>query len=321
MENIAIVTGGDSSEHDISLKSANNIKAILDDSKYKGFLVLIKENNLYVVINKNKIEIDKSDFSFIYQKRKKYFNKVFMALHGPPAENGVLQKYLDKLNIEYSACNSEVSEVTFNKYECNKKLKKLGFLCSKSILINNKNINTENIIEKIPLPFFVKPNTCGSSFGVSKVKFKKQLKKALDTAFNHSNEVIIEKALSGIEIGSGIFFDGNKIIALPLTEIKTKNDFFDFAAKYNGESEEYTPARINNEITQSIKNTSIEVYKKMKLKGICRIDYILENHKPYIIEINTIPGFTNESIIPQQIQAANLDFKEIINLCLANTKN
>jgi len=319
MENIAILTGGDSAEYNISLLSANTVLKNLNKLKYRAFIVHLKENKFQVLLNENKITIDKSEFSFQLDGVKIFFNKVFMALHGPPAENGLIQDYFDKLRIPYTSCNSSISALTFDKYECNKKLTELEFDCAKSIILNSDNlIDEEEIITSIKLPCFVKPNGAGSSFGVSKVNTKKELLPAINNAFKHDKKVLIESFIDGTEISCGVYFDGTKINALPITEIVTENEFFDYEAKYDGKADEITPARISKSLTVAVQKTTIDIYKKIKLSGICRIDYIIMNNKPFIIEINTIPGLSRESIIPQQLIAAKISLSKVFDLCLNN---
>ncbi len=322
MEYIAILTGGDSAEYEVSLLSAEMVLKNLDRVLYKGFIVHLSKNKFTVKIDDNSIPINNNNFSFIYKKKEIKFNKVFMALHGNPAENGKIQPYFDKLSIPYTACNAKVSSMTFNKYKCNSILKNLGFNCAKSYLYKkDTKLNIDFIIRQIQFPCFIKPNASGSSYGVSKVKKQDEIKDAIENALKYDKEIIIEEAISGTEVGSGVFFNGSEIISLPITEITSENEFFDFEAKYKGKSKEYTPARISQTITNKIKETSIQIYQKMNLNGICRIDYIItKKNIPYIIEINTIPGLTQESIIPQQINAASLKIKEVFTMCLLNTK-
>ena len=319
MENIAILTGGDSAEYNISLLSANTVLKNLNKSKYKGFIVHLKDNTFQVLLEGMRIPISKEDFSFTLKGEKIFFSKVFMALHGPPAENGEIQPYFDNLKIPYTTCSPEVSSLTFDKFKCNKKLSDLGFNCAQSIIHEKgANIETDSIIKEVKLPCFVKPNGAGSSYGISKVNKETELVNAIHKASEHDNEVLIESFLDGTEISCGVYFDGNNITSLPITEIESENDFFDYEAKYEGKSNEITPARISEKLTSEIQNITIDIYKRMKLSGICRVDYIIQNDIPFIIEINTIPGLSEESIIPQQLKAANISLSEVFDLCLNN---
>jgi len=321
MKNIAILTGGDSAEYAISILSANTVLQNLDPELFKGYIIHLKNDKFTTLINKIKIDIDKSNFTFESENKRISFDAIFMALHGSPAENGLIQPYFDNLKIPYSSCNAKVSALTFNKYECNKKLKELGFSCAASFLYTKgEKIDKQKIIDHVKLPFFVKPNGGGSSFGISKVKKKEELTKAINSALQHDNKVLIEQFIDGIEISCGVYINKNNIQALPITEIVTENEFFDYQAKYEGKSQEITPARISKKLTIEVQKITTDIYKAMELSGICRVDYIIMNGKPYIIEINTIPGLTEESIIPQQVKSANLKLSIIFKSCLVDSK-
>ena len=323
MQEIAIITGGDSSEYKISIESANVVLKNLNPKKFIGTIVHIKNRKWTAIIKNSHYKINKEDFSVNIDNNKKYFDYVFMALHGPPAENGELQPYFDNLNINYSSCTSQISALTFNKMECNKRLLEIGFHCAKSLIYKKgDNININKIVNKLGLPCFVKPNQAGSSFGVSKVKSKKDIKNAINNALIHDNTVLIEKFIDGTELSCGIITNElGEIQALPITEIISENEFFDYKAKYEGLSEEITPARINQNLTKAVQQTSIEIYKKMNLRGICRIDFIIMNDTPYIIEINTIPGLSKESIVPKQAKEAGISLVQLFESCIKNTLN
>ena len=315
MERIAILTGGDSAEHDISLMSANTILENLNSNKYQAVIVYLI-NGEYRVENQ---KLNIADFSYIKNNTKINFDKIFIALHGSPAENGLIQDYLDTINIPYTSCNAKVSALTFDKFKCNETLKKLGFKCANSILLSSeKEFSEEKIIQKLGMPCFVKPNESGSSYGVSKITKKHNLLKSIKNAFLYDKQVIIESYIDGTEVSCGVYYDGNDVRALPITEIISENEFFDYEAKYKGKAQEITPARISNKMTARIQKSTIDIYKKMNLSGICRIDFIIQEKEPYIIEINTIPGFSKESIIPQQLKASNIDLEEIFDVCLSN---
>ena len=319
MENIAILTGGDSAEYNISLLSANTVLCHLDKSKYRAFIIHLKDGISEVLLDDKKVLVNKNDFTFVLDSEKIIFNKVFMALHGTPAENGKIQPYFDKLNIKYTTCSSEIAELTFNKYKCNNQLLNLGFNCAKSIIhLKDEHIEIEKIIDNVGLPCFVKPNRSGSSYGISKVNKKNQLQTAIRNALNYDSKVIIESFVDGTEVSCGVYFDGKNITSLPITEIISENNFFDYEAKYMGKSKEITPARISERLSLEIQSITIDIYKRMKLSGICRVDYIIRDEMPFIIEINTIPGLSEESIIPQQLKAANISMSEVFSLCLNN---
>lgn len=321
MKNIAILTGGDSAEYDISILSANTVLQHLNPELFNSYIIHLKNDKFTAFIKEIKIDVDKSNFTFELENKRISFDAIFMALHGSPAENGLIQPYFDNLNIPYTSSNAKVSALTFNKYECNKKLKELGFNCATSFLYKKGNhIVEQEIIDRVKLPCFVKPNGAGSSFGISKVKKKEDLTKAINSALQHDNKVLIEQFIDGIEISCGVYTNQKNIQALPITEIVTENEFFDYQAKYEGKSQEITPARISEKLTIEVQKLTTDIYKAMELSGICRIDYIIMNEKPYIIEINTIPGFTEESIIPQQVKSANLKLSVIFESCLADSK-
>ena len=326
-KNIAIITGGYSAESTISLKSAETVYNHLDSDLYNSLIVYIGKNSWCIQKNKKKYIINKENFSVDIGNKKIQFDAVFMALHGPPAENGEIQDYFDSLNISYTCCNAKISAITFNKYICNNKLKDLGLSCAESYIYTKKNkLNIDEIISKVGLPCFVKPNASGSSFGVSKVNIREEMKNAITKALLHDSNVLIEKFIDGIEVSCGVFdkYDSMQkdiIEALPITEIVSKNDFFDYKAKYEGESEEITPARISDKLTQDIQDITKRVYQDMNLKGICRIDFIIMKGKPYIIEINTIPGFSSESIIPQQIKESGYILGDFFASCLEKSMN
>ena len=321
VKNIAILTGGDSAEYDISILSANTVLKHLNPELFNVYIIHLKNNKFSAIIKEVKIDVNKSNFTIEVENKNISFDAIFMALHGSPAENGLIQPYFDNLNIPYTSCNAKISPLTFDKYECNKKLKELGFLCAESFLYKKgDNIIEQEIIDHVKLPCFVKPNGAGSSFGISKVKKKEGLTEAINNALQHDNKVLIEQFINGTEISCGVYNNESNIQALPITEIVTENEFFDYQAKYEGKSQEITPARISEKLTIIIQKLTSNIYKTMELSGICRIDYIIMNEKPYIIEINTIPGLTEESIIPQQVRFANLRLSKIFENCLADTK-
>lgn len=312
METIAILTGGDSAEQSISLKSAETVLKHLDKKKYSGYIVNLSDNKYSC----KDIKLELSDFSFKLNNRKIKFDKIFVALHGPPAENGLIQNYFDKINIPYTSCNANISAITFNKFECNKKLNEYGFKTARSLLIISENeLDLEN---NINLPCFVKPNQCGSSYGITKVKNINEFKSAISLAKKYDSEVMIEESINGIEVSCGVFKDKKEVVSLPVTEIISHNDFFDYEAKYLGKSEEITPARLPDKIYLEVQNITRNIYSKMKLTGFCRIDYIIQNSIPHVIEINTIPGLSENSIIPQQLRHANISLKDFFSLCLIN---
>tara|TARA_B100000795_G_scaffold125751_1_gene93834 strand:- start:3159 stop:4136 length:978 start_codon:yes stop_codon:yes gene_type:complete len=318
-KNIAILRGGNSSESIISIKSAAVVYANINTDLYSPFLVHIQGTEWYVVQGTKKLFIDKNDFSFEVNNTKVNFDGVFMAIHGTPGEDGILQGYFDLLNIPYNCCGSFEASITFNKAMCNALLKQFNIPSAKAVILNkNESFSITKLESEIGLPCFVKPNRAGSSFGISKVTETSQFDKAIKEAFVHDNQVIVESFINGTEVTCGVLQKDRELLALPLTEISTKNDFFDFQAKYEGKAEEITPARIANKERDQVQVISKSIYKILNLKGIVRMDYIIENKKAFLIEVNTIPGLSEESIIPQQAKAYGMDLKELFSLSLVN---
>ena len=318
MKNVAIITGGDSKEFDISLKSAETVFKNIDREKYNPYLILIKNDKWEIKIEDKLHDIDSSLKVKVHGKELN-FKLVFMALHGPPAENGELQISLEKNNIKYTCCDSKTSKLTFDKFRCNQLLLTKNYFIANSILISkNEVINIKEIETNFNLPLIVKPNQAGSSNGISLVKNYKEIFDAIKLASVHDNEVIIEEYIKGTEVSCGILKIKDQINLLPITEIVSENDFFDYDAKYNNKSEEITPARITKNETKLIHQTTEKIYKELGLKGICRIDFIIKNSKPFVIEINTIPGLSEKSIIPKQLKAAGYNLKEVFSICLEN---
>ena len=322
MKNLAIITGGNSAEREISISSSKLVISNINQEKYNSKIIQIENDNWYTISQGNKIEINKKDFTLEEDSKIITFDYVFMALHGPPAENGKIQKYFDKLNIPYSCCGSDVSAMTFNKSACNKELSKLGFNCPKSISYKiNEYYNVKDIIKTIGLPCFIKPNESGSSFGISKAKTESQIKEGISKSLSFDKSFIIEEFINGTEVSCSVFSTNDQINTLPITEIISHNEFFDYDAKYNGLSEEITTARINSKVNKTIQEISQNIYKKMNLKGVCRIDFIIMNGLIYIIEINTIPGLSSESIVPKQVRAANISLSDFFNNWIESTLN
>jgi D-alanine-D-alanine ligase len=318
-KNIAILRGGNSSEIDISLKSAEVVYQHIDTKKFTPHLVHIEGSDWHVLQENEKYPIDKNDFSFSINGHRKAFDGVFMAIHGTPGEDGVLQGYFDLMNIPYNCCGSFESSITFNKAMCNALLKQFQIPSAKAVIINKEtDYNLDQIENQIGLPCFVKPNRAGSSYGVSKVSDKKQWKEALKSAFKHDHQIIIEAFVDGTEVTSGVIEKNGELIALPITEITSENDFFDYEAKYEGKSQEITPARIPDENRNQVQALSKTIYRILNLKGMVRMDYILENNQPFLIEINTIPGLSEESIIPQQAHCIGMSLKELFSLSIEN---
>jgi D-alanine-D-alanine ligase len=320
MRTIAIAAGGDSSEFEISVKSAEEVGKILS-SKYIVYIIIIKGTRWYWEDQKGHChDIDKNDFSLSYNENKIKFDGIFIAIHGTPGENGLLQGYFDMMSIPYTSCGAFCSSLTFNKQACKLFLKDYGIAMADAIMIRKgDSLVPETLLSQIGLPCFVKPNDSGSSFGVSKVKKKEELITAIDIAFKESNEVLIEAFMKGREVACGVFKTKRKTIVLPVTEIISKNEFFDFEAKYTpGKSDEITPAVMPSEVTSEIQRISKFVYELLGCKGIVRVDFIVIGKKPYFIEINTVPGMTKESIVPKEAAAAGISLEELYSLAVEN---
>ena len=315
MKNIAIVAGGYSSEYEVSLRSAKGIYGFIDKSRYNLFIVVLRKESWAVMLPDGSTpEIDKNDFSFLTGGQKIKFDYAYITIHGWPGEDGRLQGYFDMLNIPYSSCGVLASALTFNKFINNKFLKSMGIRVYDSIRLTKGQIaDINNITNQLGLPVFVKPNDGGSSFGVSKVKEALQLQPAIEKAFAEGNEVIIESFIKGTEITCGCYKTKTKQVVFPITEVVTENEFFDYNAKYNGEVQEITPARISAELTAKVQQETLKIYDIISAHGIIRIDYIIpDDNNPVLLEINTNPGMTATSFIPQQIRAAGLDIKDVM---------
>ncbi len=318
MRTIAIVAGGDSSEFEISVKSALTVSTILS-SKYSIYIIMIRGENWYWEDKKGRYHsIDKNNFSLIVDDSKIRFDAVFVAIHGSPGENGLLQSYFDMIQIPYSSCGSFCSALTFNKQTCKLFLKEHRIPMAKSVMIRKGDlVEPEKIIERTGLPCFVKPNDSGSSFGVTKVSEKNKLLSAVDTAFKESDEILVETFMNGREVACGVVKTREKSLVLPVTEIISKNEFFDFEAKYTpGKSDEITPADLSPELTETIQQLSSKIYDILSCKGIVRVDFIIIDDKPWFLEINTVPGMTPESIIPKQAEAAGIDLQDLYSLVI-----
>jgi D-alanine-D-alanine ligase len=313
MKNIAIIMGGYSSEYKISLISGNVVYQYLDKTKYNGFRIhIFKEKWVYVDENNAEFSIDKNDFSVTVNDQKITFDCVFNAIHGTPGEDGLMQAYFELLGIKQSSCDYYQAALTFNKRDLLSVLKPYGIKTAISYYLNKGDvINTAEIVKKVGLPCFVKPNKAGSSFGISKVKSEAELPIAIEVAYKEDNEIIIESFLDGTEVSVGVINYQGEIKVLPITEIVSDNDFFDYEAKYEGKSQEITPARISDELTQKVGETAKRAYEALKMKGFSRSEFIIVDNEPYMLEMNTIPGLTTESLIPQQAQAAGISLQDL----------
>lgn len=317
---IAIVAGGDSSEWKVSLRSAAGLMSFIGD-EYEKFLVTIVGDKWQVELSENeKYPIDKNDFSFVKNGEKQSFDFAYITIHGTPGENGILQGYFDLIKLPYSCCGVMSASVTFDKFACNQYLKAFGVNVSNSILLHKGDVvDIERVKSDIGLPCFIKPCDGGSSFGVTKVKTEEQILPAIENAFAEGTTVMIEALMSGVEVTCGMYKTQKKEVVFPITEVVTDNEFFDYDAKYNGQVEEITPARIPDDWAMEIQSITKKIYKALNAKGIIRVDYIVdENGKVNLLEVNTTPGMTATSFIPQQVKAANLNISDVMHDIIEN---
>ncbi|MDO4800658.1 MAG: D-alanine--D-alanine ligase [Prevotellaceae bacterium] len=320
---IAIVCGGDSSEHDVSMRSGDGLYSFFDKERYDVYIVEIKGMNWQVHLNDGSTTpINFKDFSFEEDGTQRKFDYAYITVHGTPGENGILQGYFEMVKVPYSTSNVLVEALTFDKFALNQYLRSFGVSVADSLLIRKGDeqfVNPDEIEQRLGMPVFVKPSTDGSSFGVTKVKKKEELRHAIDYAFKQSNEVMVEGFLAGTEITCGCYKTKQKSVIFPITEVVTENEFFDYDAKYNGQVQEITPARISEDIAQRVRTITSMIYDILHCNGIIRIDYIVSPEgKVNMLEINTTPGMTATSFIPQQVRVAGLDIKDVLTDIVEN---
>ncbi len=307
MKNVAIIMGGYSSEYKISLTSGSVVYENLNKEKYNVYPVHIFKEKWVCVKNNIEFPIDKSDFSTSINGKKIAFDVVFNAIHGTPGEDGLMQAYLELLNIPQTSCDYYQAALTFNKRDLLSVLKPYGIKTATSHYLNlGDEINVDEILKTVGLPCFVKPNKSGSSFGISKVKTREEFMPAIEVAYKEDNEIIIESFLDGTEVSVGVINFNGETRVLPITEIVSENDFFDYEAKYLGKSQEITPARISEELKLKIEQVAKKAYEVLKMKGFSRSEFIIVNDEPHMLEMNTVPGLTNGSILPQQAIEAGI---------------
>ena len=318
MRTIAIVAGGDSSEFGISVKSANEVSKVLS-SRYLVYIIIVRNTSWYWEDQKGRYHnVDKNDFTLVVDEFHIRFDAVFIAIHGKPGENGLLQGYFDMMKIPYTGCGAFCSALTFNKHACKLFLKDYKIPMTLDILLRKGHpVDPADISRQTGLPCFVKPNDSGSSFGVTKVKKQEDLESAINAALKESNEVIIESFMDGREVACGVLKTRSGEIVLPVTEIISKNEFFDFEAKYTpGKSEEITPAQMPESVIKKVQKLSSSIYDLLDCKGIVRVDFIVVGDGPLFLEINTVPGMTAESLIPQQAAAAGIRLDDLYSMVI-----
>jgi D-alanine-D-alanine ligase len=313
MKNIAIIMGGYSSEWQISLKSGEVVYNALDRSVYDPHKIhILREGWFLAGENDSRFPIDKNDFSVTVKGQKITFDCVFNAIHGTPGEDGLMQAYFQLLGIPQTSCGYYQAALTFNKRDLLSALRPYGIKTAVSVYLNKGDkIDAAAIASKVGMPCFVKPNRSGSSFGITKVRAENELLAAIGKAYAEDDEIIIESFLDGVEVSVGVIDYGGKTTVLPITEIVSENDFFDYEAKYLGKSQEITPARIPEEQAEKVRAVAAKVYDVLKMSGFSRSEYILVNGEPHLLEVNTIPGLTGESLLPQQAREAGISLADL----------
>jgi D-alanine-D-alanine ligase len=312
---IAIVAGGDSSEYHVSLRSAEGLNSFMDKERYDLWTVVIHGTDWHVQLpDGSTAPIDRNDFSFEYAGQHIRFDYAYITIHGTPGENGLLESYFELIRLPYSTCTPLISAMTFNKFVLNQYLRSFGVRVAESLTLKRgSNVTDDDIISRIGLPCFIKPSCGGSSFGTTKVKTREQIQPAIAEALKEADEVMVEAFMEGTEITCGCYKTRKKSVVFPITEVVSEDEFFDYDAKYNGRVSEITPARIPEETAERVRQLTSAIYDILSCRGIIRIDYIItEGEKLNLLEINTTPGMTATSFIPQQIRAAGLDIKDVL---------
>lgn len=310
---VVLFMGGDSGEYEVSIASATQVKNYLDTDKYDVYPVLIRDGNwIYTHENRNQVYFDRNTHSLLVENEIIHFDCAFIAIHGTPGEDGKLQGYLDMAGIPYTTCDVTTSALTFNKYFCNDLAVQYGVKVARTVLIRKGDSwNAEALAKEVNLPCFIKPNKAGSSVGVSKVYDMAGIPVAIDKAFKEDDEVLVQQFIKGREMACGVFTRNGEVQVLPVTEVISKNDFFDYQAKYTeGLASEITPAPISEEQSAECKRLTDDLYRKFNCKGVVRFDYFLTGNEWWFLEVNTVPGFSSESIIPKQAKAAGFDLKD-----------
>ena len=316
-QNIAILTGGNVAERGVSLRSAKTIKEFLNPDKCNPYVIEL--NRKQFIEQTTGIQLDLNDFSFLLDKEKITFDLVFLMLHGHPAESGSILGYFELIGIPCTGCNHFVSALTFNKQRTKDFLRPYDIpMADSRLLRKGQKIDIEDI-KSMGFPLFVKPNKNGSSYGISKVPDENCIVTSTQKAFEFDDEVIVEQFMQGQEFSNGVFRSGEEVIVMPITEIRTENEFFDYKAKYENESEEITPAEISDSLTAQCKARTKKIYELLNCKGMCRVDYILMDGIFHLLEINTIPGMTQESFIPQQVEAMGWKLSDFLDIIIAES--
>lgn len=317
---VALIYGGNSSEWEVSVKSGKNMSLHLDREKYEVHEIFVRGNDWSVVDEQSApLPVNKSDFSYINREGNKVsFDIAFIMIHGTPGEDGMLQGYFDMVGVKYTTCPSIVSAITFNKYACKCFLRDTGVkLAGEVFLRRGDSYSVEEISARLGYPMFVKPNDGGSSFGVTKVKSADALAKAIEEAFKEDDRVLIEEFIEGREMTNGAFEAEGELVVLPVTEIISYNEFFDYQAKYLGASKEICPANIPESLKEEIRSTTSKIYRHLGCRGVVRVDYIVNDNGIYFLEINTVPGMTEMSLVPQQVKTAGMKISDFLDKLLS----
>ena len=338
-KSIAFIYGGNSEEAGVSIQSGRNVAESICKERYDVYEVLLKGVNWRVLNPAGEVvddalahkclenpfavgvEVDKTDFSFFAGGRKVKFDMAFIMIHGTPGENGLLQGYLEMMGVPYNTCSAYVSAITFDKHSCKRFIEHAGIKMAKDVFLRRGSVYcVEEIVAELGLPVFVKPTNGGSSFGITKVKCLEELAPAIELVFKEYDSVIIEESIVGREFTNGIYAKGEELVRLPVTEIVTTREFFDYEAKYLGESQEICPAQISDELTLQIQETTEKIYRYMGCSGLVRIDYIVKGGEIYFLETNTVPGMTAMSLVPAQVRAAGISMREFFNTLIENIR-
>ncbi len=338
-KSIALIYGGNSEEAGISIQSGKNVSGCICREKYDVYEVLLRgvswrvlnpdggavEENLAQRCLEDPqgvgVEVDKTDFSFVHGGKRVKLDMAFIMIHGTPGENGLLQGYLEMMGVPYNTCSAYVSAITFDKHSCKRFIEHAGVKMAKDVFLRRgSSWCAEEIVQQLGLPVFVKPTNGGSSFGITKVKRVEDLSPAIELVFREYDSVIIEESIQGRELTNGIYPKGDSLVRLPVTEIVTTREFFDYEAKYLGESQEICPAQIPDELTARIQDTTEKIYRYMGCSGLVRMDYIVSGDDIYFLETNTVPGMTAMSLVPAQVRAAGISMSEFFNTLIDNIR-
>lgn len=336
-KSIALIYGGNSEEAGVSIQSGRNVAEYISRENYDVYEVLLRGTDWRVlnpagevvseelahkclnVPSSVGVGIDKTDFSFLYGCRKVRFDMAFIMIHGTPGENGLLQGYLEMMGVPYNTCSAYVSAITFDKHSCKRFIEHAGVMMAKDVFLRRgSGYCAEEIVKELGLPVFVKPTNGGSSFGITKVKSVEELAPAIELVFKEYDSVIIEESIVGREFTNGVYQKGCELVRLPVTEIVTTREFFDYEAKYLGESQEICPAQISDELTLKIQETTEKIYRYMGCSGLVRMDYIVKGEEIYFLETNTVPGMTAMSLVPAQVRAAGIPMQEFFSTLIEN---